>query len=74
MLRSGALCSRIGLPTRSGHLSRIARIFIIDYHVLYAVLCTYLIVKPPGHVCDLDGCEAESSPPSEHPALRPLVA
>jgi thiosulfate dehydrogenase [quinone] large subunit len=48
--------------------------FIIDYHIVYATLCVYLIVKRAGHVWGLDGW-AENLPFIQRsPLLRPLVA
>lgn len=48
--------------------------FIVDYHIVYAVLCVYLIFKRAGHVFGLDAW-AENLPfVKRHAALRPLVA
>jgi thiosulfate dehydrogenase [quinone] large subunit len=47
--------------------------FIVDYHIVYAVLCVYLIFKRAGHVFGLDAW-AENLPfVKRHAALRPLV-
>jgi thiosulfate dehydrogenase [quinone] large subunit len=48
--------------------------FIIDYHIVYATLCVYLIVKRAGHVWGLDGWAEKLSFVQQHPSLRPLVA
>ena len=48
--------------------------FIIDYHIVYAVVCVYLIAKRAGHVWGLDGVVEKLKFVERHPALRPLVA
>jgi thiosulfate dehydrogenase (quinone) large subunit len=48
--------------------------FIIDYHIVYAVLCAYLIVKRAGHVWGLDAWAEKLPFVQQHAALRPLVA
>jgi len=48
--------------------------FIIDYHIVYAVLCAYLIFKRAGHVWGLDAWAEKLAIVREHAALRPLVA
>jgi thiosulfate dehydrogenase [quinone] large subunit len=48
--------------------------FIIDYHIVYAVLCVYLIVRRAGHVWGLDAWAEKLALFREHAALRPLVA
>jgi thiosulfate dehydrogenase [quinone] large subunit len=48
--------------------------FIIDYHIVYAVLCVYLIVKRAGHVWGLDAWAEQLPFVQRHAALRPLVA
>jgi thiosulfate dehydrogenase (quinone) large subunit len=48
--------------------------FIVDYHIVYAVLCVYLVVRRAGHVWGLDGWAEKLSFVQQHPALRPLVA
>jgi thiosulfate dehydrogenase [quinone] large subunit len=47
---------------------------IIDYHIVYATLCVYLIVKRAGHVWGLDGWAEKLPFIQQHPSLRPLVA
>jgi thiosulfate dehydrogenase [quinone] large subunit len=47
--------------------------FIVDYHIVYAVLCVYLIVKRAGHVWGLDAWAEKLPFFQEHTALRPLV-
>ena len=48
--------------------------FVIDYHIVYAVLCVYLIAKRAGHVWGLDGWAEKLSFVEQRPALRLLVA
>jgi thiosulfate dehydrogenase [quinone] large subunit len=48
--------------------------FIIDYHIVYATLCVYLIVKRAGHVWGLDAWAEKLPFIQQHPSLRPLVA
>jgi thiosulfate dehydrogenase [quinone] large subunit len=48
--------------------------FIIDYHIVYAVVCIYLIKMRAGHVWGLDGWIEKLSFVQRHPLLRPLVA
>ncbi len=48
--------------------------FIIDYHIVYATLCIYLIVKRAGHVWGLDVWAEKLPFFQQHPSLRPLVA
>jgi thiosulfate dehydrogenase (quinone) large subunit len=48
--------------------------FIVDYHIVYAVLCVYLIVKRAGHVWGLDAWAEKLPFVQEHATLRPLVA
>jgi thiosulfate dehydrogenase [quinone] large subunit len=48
--------------------------FIIDYHIVYAVLCVYLIVYRAGHVWGLDGWLEKLSFVEQRPSLRFLVA
>ena len=48
--------------------------FIIDYHIVYAVLCVYLIVYRAGHVWGLDGWAEKLSFVERTPSLRFLVA
>ena len=47
--------------------------FIVDYHIVYAVVLVYLIVKRAGHVCGLDAWAAKQPFFTQHPALRRLV-
>ena len=47
--------------------------FIVDYHVVYAGVLVYLIVKRAGHVFGLDGVLERWHLPVQYPALRPLV-
>jgi thiosulfate dehydrogenase [quinone] large subunit len=48
--------------------------FIVDYHIVYAVVCIYLFVKRAGHVWGLDGL-AETLPFVQRNAvLRAAVA
>jgi thiosulfate dehydrogenase (quinone) large subunit len=48
--------------------------FIIDYHIVYAGVLVYLIVKKAGHVWGLDGLAERLAFFARHPSLRPLVA
>jgi thiosulfate dehydrogenase [quinone] large subunit len=48
--------------------------FILDYHLVYAGVLVYLIVKQAGHVWGLDGWAADLHWLQQHPLLRPLVA
>ncbi|HEY7229228.1 MAG TPA: hypothetical protein VH558_02540 [Pseudolabrys sp.] len=47
---------------------------IVDYHLVYAGVLTYLIVKRAGHVFGLDGWLENLSLFERHPSLKPLVA
>jgi thiosulfate dehydrogenase [quinone] large subunit len=47
---------------------------IVDYHLVYAGVLGYLIVKRAGHVFGLDAVVEKLQFVKEHPALRPLVA
>jgi len=47
---------------------------IIDYHIVYATLCAYLIVKRAGHVWGLDAWAKKLPFIERHPKLRLLVA
>jgi thiosulfate dehydrogenase (quinone) large subunit len=47
---------------------------IVDYHLVYAGVLTYLIVKRAGHVFGLDGWLENLEFFKQHPALKPLVA
>ena len=48
--------------------------FIIDYHIVYATLCVYLIVERAGHVWGLDAWAEKLPVFQRHSSLRPLVA
>jgi len=48
--------------------------FIVDYHIVYAVVCAYLIYKRAGHVWGLDGWAGRLPFVRRHAALQPLVA
>jgi thiosulfate dehydrogenase [quinone] large subunit len=47
---------------------------IVDYHIVYATLCVYLIAKRAGHVWGLDAWAEKQALFANHPGLRPLVA
>jgi thiosulfate dehydrogenase [quinone] large subunit len=47
---------------------------IVDYHLVYAGVLGYLIVKRAGHVFGLDAVVEKMHFVQEHPALKPLVA
>jgi thiosulfate dehydrogenase (quinone) large subunit len=46
---------------------------LVDYHVVYAGIVVYLIVKRAGHVFGLDGLLEKLHLTDEYPVLRPLV-
>jgi thiosulfate dehydrogenase (quinone) large subunit len=48
--------------------------FLLDYHIVYAGVLVFLIVKRAGHVWGLDSVVEQLSVVQHHPALRPLVA
>ena len=48
--------------------------FVIDYHLVYAGVLVYLIVKSAGHVFGLDGWVEKLAFFEQHPGLKPLVA
>ncbi|MBO0750909.1 MAG: DoxX family protein [Bradyrhizobiaceae bacterium] len=48
--------------------------YLIDYHIVYAGVLVYLIVKRAGHVLGLDGIAEEFAAVRETPALRWLVS
>jgi thiosulfate dehydrogenase (quinone) large subunit len=48
--------------------------FIVDYHVVYAGVLVYLIVKKAGHVWGLDGWAENLQIVRQHPRLKPLFA
>lgn len=47
---------------------------IVDFHIVYAGVLAYLIVKSAGHVWGLDGLVEKLPLVTRHPSLRPLVA
>ncbi|MCK9916225.1 DoxX family protein [Microbacteriaceae bacterium K1510] len=47
---------------------------IVDYHLVYAGVLVYLIVKKAGHVVGLDGWAEKLPVVQNHPSLKPLVA
>ena len=47
--------------------------YLIDYHIVYAGILVYLIVKRAGHVFGLDGVLERLHLVEQYPALRPLV-
>jgi thiosulfate dehydrogenase (quinone) large subunit len=46
--------------------------FIVDYHIVYAVVLLYLVAKNAGHVWGLDAVFAKSSIVADSAALRPI--
>jgi thiosulfate dehydrogenase (quinone) large subunit len=48
--------------------------FLVDYHLVYAVVIVYLIAHRAGHVWGLDGLVERMHLTDEYPALRPLVS
>lgn len=48
--------------------------FIVDYHLVYAGVLVYLIVKKAGHVWGLDAWAEHLAFVQKHPGLKPLVA
>ncbi len=48
--------------------------FLIDEHIVYAGVLTFLIVKSAGHVWGLDGWIEKSPWLKSHPGFKPLVA
>ncbi|MBX6329484.1 MAG: DoxX family protein [Pseudolabrys sp.] len=48
--------------------------FIVDYHLVYAGVLVYLIVKRAGHVFGLDAWAQNLDFVRRHPGLKPLVA
>ena len=48
--------------------------FIVDYHIVYAAVLGYLVVKRAGHVWGLDAWAEQLEFFRQHPSLRPLVA
>jgi thiosulfate dehydrogenase [quinone] large subunit len=47
---------------------------VVDFHLAYAGVLTYLVVKRAGHVFGLDGWAENLEFFKQHPALKPLVA
>ena len=47
--------------------------FLLDYHIVYAGVLAFLIIKRAGHIFGLDGAITMLIV-ERHPALRPLVA
>lgn len=48
--------------------------FVVDYHLVYAGVLVYLVVKHAGHVWGLDGWVENFDFIKRHPNLKPLVA
>lgn len=48
--------------------------YLIDYHIVYAGLLVYLVIKHAGHVCGLDGWVEDLTAVRQSPTLRWLVA
>ena len=48
--------------------------YLVDYHIVYAGVLVYLIVKHAGHVFGLDGLVANLRTVQQAPALRWMVA
>jgi len=48
--------------------------FIVDYHVVYAGVLVYLVVKKAGHVWGLDGWAENLRLMRQYPRLKPLFA
>ena len=48
--------------------------FIVDYHLVYAGVLVYLVVKRAGHVWGLDAWAENLEFFKQHPGLKPLVA
>jgi thiosulfate dehydrogenase (quinone) large subunit len=47
--------------------------YLVDYHIVYAGVLVYLIVKRAGHVFGLDGLVERMRMVEQYPVLRPLV-
>lgn len=47
--------------------------YLVDYHIVYAGVLAYLIVKRAGHVFGLDGLLEQMRVVESYPVLRPLV-
>ena len=48
--------------------------FLLDFHIVYAGVLAWLIVKQAGHVWGIDGWLETSSFLEKYPTLRPLIA
>ena len=48
--------------------------FLVDFHIVYAGVLVYLIVKRAGHVWGLDGWAEKLDFVQQNPALRTLIA
>jgi thiosulfate dehydrogenase [quinone] large subunit len=48
--------------------------FIVDFHLVYAGVLFYLIIKHAGHVFGLDAWVEKLAFVQQHPTLKPLVA
>jgi thiosulfate dehydrogenase [quinone] large subunit len=47
--------------------------YLIDYHIVYAGVLSYLMVKRAGHIFGLDGVVERLRWAEHYPTLRPLV-
>jgi thiosulfate dehydrogenase (quinone) large subunit len=47
--------------------------YLVDYHIVYAGVLVYLMVKRAGHVWGLDGLVERWHLTEQYPVLRPLV-
>jgi thiosulfate dehydrogenase [quinone] large subunit len=47
--------------------------YLVDYHIVYAGVLVYLMVKRAGHVFGLDGSLEKLHLTHDYPVLRPLV-
>jgi thiosulfate dehydrogenase (quinone) large subunit len=65
----------IGLSLISGLLVRASANYIVDYHIVYAGVLIYLVIKRAGHVLGLDGwVDSHLLGKYPHPVVRWLVA
>jgi len=48
--------------------------FLLDFHIVYAGVLAFLIVKQAGHVWGLDGWIERQGFFQRHPVLKPLIA
>ena len=48
--------------------------YLLDYHIVFAVVLAFLFVKRAGHVWGLDGLVSQTALVREHPGLRAIVA